>query len=61
MTVPDVRDKNIASATKILRNAGLNIRIVGNGNAIIQDPSPGDVVQKGSIVTVKFVDTTDLH
>ena len=61
VTVPDVRDKNIASATKILRNAGLNIRIVGNGNAIIQDPSPGDVVQKGSIVTVKFVDTTDLH
>ena len=61
VTVPDVRDKSIASATKALKNAGLNIRIIGNGNAIIQDPSPGDVVQKGSIVTVKFVDTTDLH
>lgn len=61
VTVPDVRDKSIATATKLLKNSGLNIRIIGNGNAIIQDPSPGDVVQKGSIVTVKFVDTTDLH
>ncbi len=61
ITVPDVRDMNISSATKALKKAGLNIRIIGNGNAIIQDPSPGDVVQKGSIVTVKFVDTTDLH
>ena len=61
VTVPDVRDKSMALSTKLLRNAGLNIRIIGNGNAIIQDPSPGAVVQKGSIVTVKFVDTTDLH
>ncbi len=61
VTVPDIRDKSIASATKILKNSSLNIRIIGTGNAIIQDPSPGDVVQKGSIVTVKFVDTTDLH
>ena len=51
----------IAKATSVLKKSGLNIRIIGNGNAIIQDPSPGDVVQKGSIVTVKFVDTTDLH
>ena len=61
VTVPDVRDMTVAKATKTLKNAGLNIRIIGTGNAIIQDPSPGDVVQKGSIVTVKFVDTTDLH
>ena len=60
-TVPDVRDMTVARATKTLKNAGLNIRIIGNGNGIIQEPSPGDVVQKGSIVTVKFVDTTDLH
>ena len=61
VTVPDVRDMTIVKATAALKKAGLNIRIIGNGNAIIQDPSPGDVVQKGSIVTVKFVDTTDLH
>ncbi len=61
VTVPDVRDKTLANATKIIRNSGLNIRIIGNGNAIIQEPSAGEIVQKGSIVTVKFVDTTDLH
>jgi len=61
VTVPDVRDMTVAKATKTLTNSGLNIRIIGTGNAIIQDPSPGDIVQKGSIVTVKFVDTTDLH
>lgn len=61
VTVPDVRDMTVSKATATLKKAGLNIRIIGTGNGIIQDPSPGDVVQKGSIVTVKFVDTTDLH
>lgn len=60
-TVPDVRGKSKTKAISSLKNKGLNIRIIGNGNAIIQDPSAGDTVTKGSIVTVKFVDTTDLH
>lgn len=60
-TVPDVRGKSKTKAILSLKNKGLNIRVIGNGNAIIQDPSAGDTVTKGSIVTVKFVDTTDLH
>lgn len=60
-TVPDVRSYSLTKAISKLKSAGLNIRIIGKGNAIIQDPSPGDVVTKGSIVTVKFVDTTDIH
>ena len=60
-TVPDVRSYNETKAISKLKTAGLNIRIIGKGNAIIQDPSPGDVVTKGSIITVKFVDTTDIH
>ena len=60
-TVPDVRGKGVSKATSLLRNKGLNIRIIGRGNAIIQDPSPGETITKGSIVTVKFVDTTDIH
>ena len=60
-TVPDVRSYSQTKATSKLKSAGLNIRIIGKGNAIIQDPSPGEVVTKGSIVTVKFVDTTDIH
>ena len=59
--VPDVRSLNVKKATTKLHNKGLNINIIGKGNAIIQDPSPGEVLTKGSIVTVKFVDTTDLY
>ena len=60
-TVPDVRSYSEKKAISKLKSAGLNIRIIGKGNAIIQDPSPGEVVTKGSIITVKFVDTTDIH
>ena len=59
--VPDVRSYSKSKAISKLKNAGLNIRVIGKGNAIIQDPSPGTVVTKGSIITVKFVDTTDIH
>lgn len=59
--VPDVRSYSRSKAISKLKNAGLNIRIIGKGNAIIQDPSPGTIVTKGSIITVKFVDTTDIH
>lgn len=59
--VPDVRAYSKSRVISKLKAVGLNIRIIGKGNAIIQDPSPGEVVTKGSIVTVKFVDTTDIH
>lgn len=59
--VPDVRSYSKNRAITALKNKGLNIRIIGKGNAIMQEPSPGDTVTKGSIVTVKFVDTTDIH
>lgn len=60
VTVPDVRNKTSEEAQKILKKAGLNIRIVGAGYVLTQDPSKDEVVQKGSIVTVKCVDTTEL-
>lgn len=60
-TVPNVRNKTVKNATYLLKKAGLNIKVVGSGNAIIQYPSADEVITKGSIVTVKFVDTTDLH
>ncbi len=61
VAVPDVRSYSEAKAISKLKSSGLNINIIGKGNAIIQDPSPGTVVTKGSIITVKFVDTTDIH
>lgn len=58
--VPDVRNKTAEVATAKFKAAGLNVRIVGNGYVLTQDPAPGTVVEKGSIVTIKCVDTTDL-
>ncbi len=58
--VPDVRNKKESSAITNLRAAGLNVRVEGTGYVIMQDPSPGDVIQKGSIVTIKCTDETDL-
>ena len=58
--VPDVRNKTAEVATAKFKAAGLNVRIVGNGYVLTQDPTPGTVVEKGSIVTIKCVDTTDL-
>lgn len=58
--VPDVRNKTAEVATAKFKAAGLNVRIVGNGYVLTQDPAPGTVVENGSIVTIKCVDTTDL-
>ena len=58
--VPDVRNKSQEQATKILQNAGLNVRIVGSGYVLTQEPTLNSVIQKGSIVTIKCVSTTEL-
>ncbi len=58
--VPDVRNKSSEVAKQMLKNAGLNLRIVGSGYVLTQEPTPGSVIEKGSIVTVKCVSTTDL-
>ncbi|MEG1705478.1 MAG: penicillin-binding transpeptidase domain-containing protein [Clostridia bacterium] len=60
VAVPDIRNKSVEIAKKTLTNNGLNIRIIGNGYVLTQDPSPGTVIEKGSIVTIKCVDTLDL-
>lgn len=60
VSVPDLRNKSSEVAKKTLQNAGLNIRIIGNGYVLTQDPTPGAVIEKGSIVTIKCVDTMDL-
>lgn len=60
VAVPDVRNKSAEVARQKFKAAGLNIRIVGSGYVLTQDPTPGAVIEKGSIVTVKCVDTTEL-
>lgn len=58
--VPDMRKKTVDSAKALAKKNGLNLRVIGSGYVLTQDPSPGTVIQKGSIVTVKCIDTTDL-
>jgi beta-lactam-binding protein with PASTA domain len=60
VSVPDLRNKSSEVAKKALQNIGLNVRIVGNGYVLTQDPSLDTVIEKGSIVTIKCVDTMDL-
>lgn len=58
--VPDIRNKTQEVAIAKFKAAGLNVRVEGSGYVLTQDPTPGTVVEKGSIVTIKCVDTTDL-
>ncbi|MDD2377016.1 MAG: penicillin-binding transpeptidase domain-containing protein [Clostridia bacterium] len=60
VNVPDLRNKSTEVAKKALQNIGLNVRIIGNGYVLTQDPSLNTVIEKGSIVTIKCVDTMDL-
>ncbi len=60
VSVPDVRGISADAARNLMKNAGLNLRVIGNGYVLTQDPSPSDNIQKGSIVTVRCVDTLEL-
>ena len=60
--VPDLAGKSAVSANQILANFGLNIRIAGTNNymsgsgavAVSQSHAPGEVVEKGTVITVTF-------
>ena len=58
--VPDLRNMTSSKAIKTLANLGLNARVVGNGYVLTQDPTNGSIIDKGSIVTIKCVETLDL-
>ncbi len=68
VTVPNVVGMNAASATQILVNSGLNIKLdgayredVGGSVAVKSTPSAGQSVQPGTVVSVEFrhKDNTD--
>lgn len=59
-SVPDVRNLSLEKAITTLQAAQLNVRVVGNGYVLSQEPASGTVLEKGSIVTIKCVDTTEL-
>ena len=52
ITLPDVRNKTIAEAKKILENAGLTCNVTGNSDSLVSDqmPKPGTSLTNGAIV-----------
>lgn len=52
ITLPDIRNKTVAEAKKILENAGLKCSISGSSDKIVSDqvPKPGTSLASGSIV-----------
>lgn len=54
VTMPDILNKTIDEAAKTLKEAGLNIKAVGLGNAVEQSLPPGTKVTKGQLVEVVF-------
>ena len=52
--VPDVKKKDIVTATKILAESNLNIKISGSGMSVFQEPVAGTEVEQGTIIRVEF-------
>ncbi len=52
ITLPDVRNKTISEAKKMLENAGLTCNFSGNSDSLVSDqiPKPGTSLKSGSIV-----------
>lgn len=61
VTVPDVTNMSQAQANQALANAGLNMTLSNIGvqnskaRAVAQSPAAGEVVPKGSVITVEFL------
>jgi len=55
--MPDVLNKNISEAAESLKNAGLNIKVEGIGEARRQEYEPGEELNKGQVVTIWFEHT----
>lgn len=53
-TVPDLSGMGIAQATELLMEYGLNILIIGTGDAALQSFAAGTVVEKGTVIDVEF-------
>lgn len=52
--VPDVSNKTVTEATKVLNDLGLNIKVNGLGTAVKQLKKPGEMVPKGELIEVEF-------
>ncbi len=54
LIVPDLKSKSVQEVKRVLNTMGLQLKVQGEGVAINQDPSPGTVVEKETIIVVEF-------
>jgi len=52
--VPNLLNKTVYEATQALKNAGLNIKVNGDGTAVKQEIVPGSEVPVGKVIEVDF-------
>ncbi|QSZ28322.1 stage V sporulation protein D [Aceticella autotrophica] len=52
--VPDLKGKTVVEASNILNDIGLKIKINGSGVSVSQKPEKGELVDKGTTVSVDF-------
>ena len=59
IVVPNLVNYSVSGATNRILQAGLNVRVVGNGNAgsnalvISQTPAAGEIVAEGTVITIR--------
>lgn len=59
VTVPSVKGMTATKAKNTLLNSKLNVKIVGSGKVVSQDPIAGTNVEEGSVVTITLQDELD--
>ncbi len=52
--VPDLRGKTIREVNTIIGTRDLQLKITGSGLAVEQSPSPGTLLEPGSLINVRF-------
>ncbi|MBR2241232.1 MAG: PASTA domain-containing protein [Clostridia bacterium] len=57
--VPNVKGLTAVKAKNILLNNNLNVKIVGSGKVVSQDPIAGTQVEEGSVITITLKDELD--
>lgn len=58
--MPNLIGKTVSESQKIVNSLGLRFNFSGNGKAIKQFPEPNKLVKKGSMVNIKFEDSSSV-
>ena len=59
VSVPSVKGLTAVKAKNTLLNSKLNVKIVGSGKVVSQDPIAGTEVEEGSVITITLQDELD--